>query len=182
MGVIILKSILYFLPGYMANAVPVILCRFKLFEFMNVRCDFGYELGGEDLLGKTKTIRGIVGGAIGGVITAVCCFYLLNMPELKFLSVYDGNVYNFMIIGFLMGLGEGLGDLIKSFFKRRLHIKSSAPFFPFDQTSFLGALFLSFLVFVPPVEVILTIVILSPTIPVIANIVAYKMGWKKVWW
>jgi CDP-2,3-bis-(O-geranylgeranyl)-sn-glycerol synthase len=85
-------------------------------------------------------------------------------------------------LGFLMGLGEGFGDVIKSFIKRRLNIGSGKPFIPFDQMSFLGALLLSLIFYVPSGGHILAIIVISPLLPVIANIVAYNLGWKKVWW
>jgi len=178
---VVLRAIYYFLPAYAANAVPVLLARFNLFEGLNIPVDFGIKLRGNYIFGKTKTYRGIIGGAIGGILVAIMQF---GGAEAGFnhLNIIDYDPWTAIFLGFLMGLGEGLGDLIKSFFKRRLGIASSASFMPFDQLSFLGALILSFLIYIPPVEIIISILIISPMMPIVANLIAYKLGWKKVWW
>ncbi|MFC1749355.1 CDP-archaeol synthase [Pseudomonadota bacterium] len=180
---VVLRALFYFLPAYAANAAPVLLAKLKILESLKVPVDFGKQLNGEDLFGRTKTWRGILGGIVFAEIVILIEYWLITT------YTFFGEFYLFtpslkevIILGLLFGIGEGFGDVFKSFFKRRLHIKSSKPFFPFDQMSFLGALFLSFIVYVPDFGVILSIVIISPLIPVISNLVAYKLGLKKVWW
>ena len=107
-------------------------------------------------------------------------YYLF--PQIHSWYLFAYNFPDVLLFGVLLGFGEGLGDAIKSFFKRRLNIASSMPFFPFDQFSFLGALILGSFYYVPSVGHIFVIVILSPIVPVFANLVAFKLGWKKVWW
>lgn len=180
---IVFQSLFFFLPAYISNAVPVFLEKLRWFEFLKVPVDFGYKFRGHYLFGSTKTFRGIIGGAVGGVLTILIQSLLyMNVPSVQgwFLLAYD--LPNILWLGFLLGLGEGLGDLIKSFFKRRMKLASSAPCFPFDQMSFLGALGLSLLFFSPSPFHILSILIISPLVPLIANLLAYRVGWKKVWW
>lgn len=180
---IIFQSLFFFLPAYISNAVPVFLEKLHWFEFLRVPVDFGHRLRGNYLFGSTKTFRGIIGGAIGGIFTIFLQALLYNYVPAShgwFLLPYD--LPNILWLGFLLGIGEGLGDLIKSFFKRRLQLASSAPSFPLDQMSFLGALGLSLLYFFPSPFHILSILIISPLVPLIANLLAYKVGWKKVWW
>ncbi len=183
MFLIIAKALYFFFPAYIANAVPVLLCRFRLFEFLNVPVDFNMKFGGEPMVGATKTWRGIIGGVFGAMLFIKVQFLIYEFfPSSAFLYLFPYEFPNILILGALFGLGEGFGDVIKSFIKRRLHVKSSAPFFPFDQFSFIGALLLSFLYFVPEVPYIIAILIISPLFPIVSNIVAYKLGWKKVWW
>lgn len=180
---IIFRAIFYFLPAYLANAVPVLLARWNLFGFLAVPVDFGREWMGEDLFGRTKTWRGILGG-VAAALTVIFFQFLLyeNFPQTAWWFITDYKFPEVLWLGLAMGLGEGLGDLLKSFFKRRLHLKSSSPFFPFDQLSFLGALLLSLFFYIPDYSYILSIIIISPLLPVIANIAAFRIGWKKVWW
>ncbi len=177
------QALFFFLPSYIGNAAPVLLNQLGWFEALKKPIDGGVQLGGNDLFGKTKTWRGLLGGAVAGALIAGLQMALyVWVPDTQgwFLFSYDS--FGILGFGFLLGLGEGLGDLLKSFFKRRLGKKSSAPFFPFDQMSFLGALALGSLYYVPSVEHIGVIVVFSLFIPVCANIIAYKLGWKSVWY
>lgn len=177
------QALFFFLPSYVGNAMPVFLNQLEWFEGLKKPIDAGVQLGGNDLFGKTKTWRGLLGGAAAGMLIAgVQVGLYVWVPSVRdwFLFPYDS--FSVLWLGFLLGLGEGLGDLLKSFFKRRLGKKSSAPFFPFDQMSFLGALALGSLYYIPSFEHIVVIVVFSLFIPVIANIVAYKLGWKDVWY
>lgn len=180
---IIGQALYFFLPAYVGNAAPVLLDRLGLFCFLAKPIDGGRIFHGDPLFGKTKTWRGLAGGAIAGAIVAgfQMGFYFW-FPHIASWHLIPYTGVHILFLGFLMGLGEGLGDLFKSFCKRRLHVPSSAPFFPFDQMSFLGALLLVLLIFTPSAAHILAIIILSPFIPVLANFIAYQLGWKNVPW
>lgn len=181
--VIVLQALYFFLPSYISNGVPVLLHRWKLWEKLKKPIDNGIKFKGERLFGSTKTWRGLIGGVAGGLVVAwIQIMIYWYVPESHWLYIVPYDFWTGTLLGFLLGFGEGLGDLIKSFIKRRLHRKSSSPFFPFDQMSFLASLALSMLFIHIPLGHIVAILILSPLMPIIANIVAYKLGWKKVWW
>lgn len=183
MLITIIQALYFFLPAYIANAVPLILARFKVCEFLNVPVDFGMKIGGEPLVGRNKTWRGIIGGVLGAMlVVAIQTLVHDSWVGREVLYLFPYSMPSILWLGVLMGLGEGFGDVIKSFAKRRARVKSGGPFFPFDQLSFLGALGLSCLFYTPPAAHIWAIVIISPIIPVISNIVGYFLGWKKVWW
>ena len=183
MGTVILQALFFFLPAYVSNAMPVLLAKFNLFEWLAVPVDFGLKINGQFFFGKTKTWRGIIGGIAGAMAVIVIQTLIYDYSgNASGLFMFSYRMPEVLILAFYLGFGEGLGDLIKSFIKRRLHIESSAPFFPFDQMSFLGALLLSTLYYVLPAGQIISILIISPLLPVVANILAYKIGWKKVWW
>lgn len=183
MFLIILQSLFFFLPAYISNAIPIILEKFQLFTFLKTPIDFGYKLKGNFIFGSTKTFRGIIGGTIGGVL---CCYLqhliFVNFDSLRFLFLFSYQDIHILILGFLLGIGEGLGDLFKSFIKRRLGFASSAMCFPLDQMSFLGAVFLSCFYYKMNFSNLIVILIISPLIPLVANLLAYKIGLKKVWW
>lgn len=181
---LIFESLVLFLPAYCANAAPVLLARFKLFEFLNIPIDGGLMLGKNRLFGETKTWRGIIGGAmVGGILCWIQAYTIDIMDGLSF-EAYA----HFIFAGLMMGLGVGLMDLLKSFVKRRLNIASTKPWIPFDQLDYLGGLLMMFFLsrldnfyFVEP-ETFWCILIISPIMPVLANLVSYKLNWKKVWW
>ncbi len=180
---VVIQALFFFAPAYISNAVPVFLAKLDWFKFLNVPVDFNYKPDGYSLFGKTKTYRGIVGGTLGGGITIFIQALLYHYyPDSRFLFLFQYELPSVLILGLLLGFGEGLGDLIKSFFKRRLKMRSSSPAIPLDQSSFLMALLLSYSYRGPGIEHALAIIIISPLIPLTANVVAYKIGWKDVWW
>lgn len=183
MGLIIIQALFFFLPSYVANGVPVILAKLRCCKHWNTPIDFHYKLGGQALFGESKTWRGLIGGILAAIaMTTLQYFLYIYVPSSHFLYLFPYQFISSIWLGFLLGLGEGLGDLIKSFIKRRLNRKSSTPFFPFDQMSFVGSLFLGWIFFPIPKAHIIALLIISPLMPVVANIVAYRLGWKKVWW
>lgn len=91
----------------------------------------------------------------------------------------------------LCSFGGAFGDLFGSFLKRRLNIESGAPFWVIDQLDFaLGAiLFVAIpgfiapaLFWLPDINIILFLIILTPAVSVIANTIAYLIGLKEVPW
>lgn len=172
---LILQSIYFMLPAYLANMAPVLLQWIP----------FGARPIHEKLFGAHKTYRGIIGGVIFAIITLflqrkIDFFY--DMPLLSY-KYYSHNHYEFWLLGFLFGFGALTGDLVKSFFKRRLGIASGKPWVPFDQLDFvIGALLFVSIIYIPPISHIVIILVLSPILSLLTNIAAYSLNMKKVWW
>ncbi|MBU7001460.1 MAG: CDP-2,3-bis-(O-geranylgeranyl)-sn-glycerol synthase [Theionarchaea archaeon] len=133
---------------------------------------------GYPILGKGKTIRGLAVGVLSAIIVA----------SLQSAARYT---FNPIIFGFLMGLGAMLGDMVKSFFKRRLNIQSGRPLPVFDQLDFVAGALVMYYLFGPHVldnfyplswTTIATIVILTPAAHLSLNVLGYKLGLKDVWW
>jgi len=91
----------------------------------------------------------------------------------------------------LCSYGAAIGDLIGSFIKRRLNYDSGAPFWIVDQLDFavfailfgsIPALFLPAMFIAPDVNIIMFLMILTPSVSIIANTVAYMIGLKDVPW
>jgi CDP-2,3-bis-(O-geranylgeranyl)-sn-glycerol synthase len=130
----------------------------------------------------------------------------ISVEQIGIFKVYsDLKLYEFYFIGgpFPIGLlmlliriifvsyGASLGDLAGSFIKRRLNYPSGAPFWIVDQLDFaLGAILFSLipvlifpgLYIAPDLNLIIFLMIITPSISIIANTFAYIIGWKDVPW
>jgi len=131
----ILSAIYFTLPAYFSNMAPVI-C--KDIPFLNIPIN-------EKLFGSHKTYRGIFFGTLFGIIIAFLQRFLIDFKFINQISIANYN--NWLLIGFLLGFGAMIGDLIKSFFKRKLNIPPGDKFIPFDQIDFIVISFLLILPF-----------------------------------
>lgn len=145
---IYLTALWLLLPAGFANMAPVI--AEKLFPNWNTPLDHNRTFRKKVIFGTHKTYRGLVSGTLTGLII----FFFqqrayAQWPEVRALSLID---YSRLptIFGAWLGFCALLGDLVKSFFKRRLNIDPGMPWIPFDEIDWIvGALFgISFL-FIP---------------------------------
>jgi len=153
----ILEAIIWILPAYIANSAPPIFGG-------GTPIDMGKNfVDGKRWLGKGKTVR----GALIGV----------------FLGALVGYVVHDLTLGILLAFGAVAGDIVASFIKRRVGIKSGGPLWVVDQTDFLvGALLFASLYKLPSLRLGLIIFLITPLLHVGTNFIAYKLGFKKVWW
>ena len=162
------------LPAYAANMAPVIFKdRFKRFA---VPIDNGAMFRGKPLFGSHKTVRGLIIGILVAVIIAGLQFLLYKSPFFQKLSFTD--YAKWALFGFLMGSGALIGDLFKSFIKRRVGIRPGARFIPFDQIDFvIGALLFSLLAVGITWAIALTCIALSFVLHIGTNHLAF---WLKI--
>jgi len=141
---IILQALWLALPAYIANGSALLVGG-------GMPIDFGKSLkDGKRILGDGKTWRGFVAGAFVGM---TCGFGLSTVAKFAnaygfdFLGLNDFTGFPFMIpIIFSICFGALLGDIVKSFFKRRIGRDRGQDWIPFDQLDFIvGALILSLL-------------------------------------
>ncbi|MEM4587082.1 MAG: CDP-2,3-bis-(O-geranylgeranyl)-sn-glycerol synthase [Candidatus Jordarchaeales archaeon] len=105
-------------------------------------------------------------------------FFLLGYP-----STSKEIIMPSILKGFLLSLGALTGDLVGSFIKRRLNLDRGTPAPGLDQLDFIaGAILLSSWFYLPPVEVLLVVVIVTPVIHLLANAGAYVLRLKKEPW
>ncbi len=169
---LLLDSIIFFLPAYIANAMPVIANGLKIFKGLAKPIN-------KKVFGESKTYRGFFVGIIGALIIGLIqfAFGLYNF------STWENNLMFTLLLSFYLGFGALFGDLIKSYFKRRIGIKSGKPWIIFDQIDYvIGGLLVGSLIVVPPLELIIILLIISPLFALLSNIIAYKLKMKKVWW
>lgn len=131
---IIAQLFYFFLPVALANMAPVIFKNY--FRSLAIPIDAGKKIGNVEIFGSHKTWRGfILGCMLGGALYCVQYFLAVNFTPFNYIPFdYLSAPWWF---GFLFAFGAMMGDLIKSFFKRRLHITPGQTWFPFDQTDFL---------------------------------------------
>lgn len=161
---LILKSLYFFLPAYFANMAPVLLRKLP----------FGKIPVSEKLFGSHKTWKGIILATLVGALV----FWIQKVSYLNGFTqwaVIDYSDFS-LALGFLLGFGAIFGDLVKSYYKRKAKIKPGKPWPFWDQIDFvLGGLAFSFFVYVPPIEIAVTILVLSPALHVIVNYLGYLL-------
>jgi CDP-2,3-bis-(O-geranylgeranyl)-sn-glycerol synthase len=174
------KSFYFMIPGLLANMAPVI---FGCIDFLAYPVDFGRKWRGKPILGSHKTFRGFFFGILCAIIAVFIQKLLFVIPSFRAISLIDYSRINFVLLGFLVGFGVLFGDLVKSFFKRRLNIRPGKRWFPWDQIDSLigGMVFLS-IIYIPPWQVLLFIVISVPILHVLVNHIAFYLGLKDTKW
>jgi len=160
----ILESLYFFLPGYIANMAPVLL--------RWIPC--GGKPIHEKLFGSHKTWRGLVVAIlVGGLVFWLQQWlYTLGFQDWALIDYADFPFW----FGFLQGAGVILGDLLKSFYKRRQGIKPGEPWWGWDQLDFvIGGILLGFVYYVPPAGTVLLLLVLSPILHLLANNIGYLL-------
>ncbi len=164
LGMLVLSSLYFFLPAYIANIMPVLLKKVPFLEKPVSKENFGTH----------KTWRGIVVAILAGGLV----FWLQKLAFVAGFRSWALIEYSkfSILLGFLMGAGAILGDLVKSYYKRKAEIKEGDNWVPFDQIDFvIGGLIGAFFVYVPKAEVTLILVLLSPLLHVLFNMIGYGL-------
>ncbi|WP_370637021.1 CDP-2,3-bis-(O-geranylgeranyl)-sn-glycerol synthase [Methanothermobacter sp. K4] len=161
----VLYVIYFMLPAYMANISGLV--------FGGGRpLDMGITLSdGRRLIGDGVTWRGTAAGTLIGLFVGLIQGFL------------SGSVITGAITGLLLGFGALMGDAAGSFIKRRLRIDRGRPAPILDQLDFVaGALILVSPLRVLPVDYIILIMLITLVLHLSANIIAYLIGMKDVWY
>ncbi|MBX5326655.1 MAG: CDP-2,3-bis-(O-geranylgeranyl)-sn-glycerol synthase [Candidatus Bathyarchaeia archaeon] len=158
----LLDALVFIFPAYCANAVPVIFGGGLPIDGGRLFRD------GKPIFGAHKTWRGLVSGLVVGTLVGF---------GLSLLIEYS------VLLGFVISLGALLGDLAEAFFKRRLGFAPGASFPVADQLDFVvGALVFSLFVSPPTLLVALIVLVITPPIHLLTNLLAYVVGVKKEPW
>ena len=148
-------------PIFVANAMPVVA---KAILKMRFNAAISPEM-----LGANKTWRGAAAATLGGAATGVA-LELAGVP-----LPLDGYLW-----GGYLGFASIAGDAVGSFIKRRMHVPpgGKVAWDGFDH-AVLGGTAAS--LFEPKMAIpAIMLGTASPILPRIANIIAYKRGWKDV--
>ena len=166
----IIQLIYFMLPAYFANMAPVFA---RKIPFLDTPVDLGKTLHGTRILGDHKTWRGLLAGLLLGTLVAFLQY--LALPIALDISLPDYRMW--WVIGPLLSIGALSGDLIKSFFKRRLHITSGAPWIPFDQIDYaIGAVALCSIAYFPGWTNSALIILISVVLHFLTNIIGYYLN------
>ncbi|VVC03525.1 CDP-archaeol synthase [Candidatus Bilamarchaeum dharawalense] len=168
----ILDLLIFLIPIYIANSSPVVLGG-------GMPLDLGYRLGdNKRIFGDGKTIRGFIGGTLAGTVAGAL---VANYYQLPFFA--DARIQ--FMAGFALALGTLCGDACGSFIKRRFGVDSGKPFL-LDTMMFI----IIALVFVTPFAKdelftplnLLFFLVLTVILHPLANMLANRVGLKKVPW
>ena len=162
------------LPAYVPNSAAAIFGGGKPVDFGKNWSD------GRRIFGEGKTWRGFFGGVLSGIFVGVI---------LILIGSYTGFIVHTPLSVILLATGALLGDLIKSFFKRRLNKKRGEEWLIADQYDLVaGSLALVFIfdfgwaVANITLLVFIWIIIITPLLHRGANIIGYIIGVKDVPW
>ena len=142
---IVIQVLWIIIPVYVSNASAVIVGG-------GTPIDFGKTWRDEKrILGDGKTWRGLLSGTFIGMTAGfglVVAASYINASEYNFLNLNNFEGFPLMIpIIFSLCFGGLCGDIVESFFKRRIGKNRGEDWIFFDQIDFiLGALVFSFLV------------------------------------
>jgi len=165
------------LPAYIPNPVAALLGG-------GPPVDLGKNYSdGRRIFADGKTYRGLITGILAGVITGLILIWLAgrfpqaDLPQHTLLSIT------------LLATGALLGDLVKSFFKRRFNRERGTKWPVADQYDLVAGAFLLLLAGDPgwlfdtvTLPVFLVILIITPVLHRATNIVGYIFKVKEVPW
>lgn len=170
MFIFLTKCIWFILPGGLANIAAALS---KHFNILKIPVDFGKSFGGKRIFGDNKTWRGVLFGLIIGLLTFWLQQYLYQFTLFQKISFINYQDYNWTL-GLTLALGAILGDLIKSFFKRRINIPPGQSWIPFDQIDYtIGSLTLASLIYFPGWLVIITTIAFGFFLHILCNLIGY---------
>lgn len=192
----VLEGLWLFLPAYVANMSPVFAA--KLLPRWNAPIDGGrLARDGKRVLGPGKTWRGLAGGAVAGAVVAVVLSLTAAgvFAEDDFGRSRGSAPWAIALFGALVGAMALVGDAVKSYFKRRRGKERGQPWVPFDQLDFVAFGLLAVFAGAPLLAdgwvrdaflgdwlVLVTIVVLTPGLHFLVNVIGYWLKLKDVPW
>lgn len=173
----IIQAIYFFLPAYVANMSPNFYR--KTLHFLAKPIDGGRMYHGKRVLGDNKTWRGLIMGTVMAIIVTLLQRSLMSSPVIAKITLFDYTItplWQIILLGFLLGCGALVGDSVKSFFKRQSGVPSGTSWFPFDQLDFvIGGLLFCAILYIPPWQILLILLIISPILHVIVKYIGYLL-------
>jgi len=164
---VLVECIWLILPAYAANGLaPLVRGRRAI--------DSGRKLAGRRVFGDGKTWEGLVFGIVIAVLIA-----LIEMIAYPYLPWGISDVPLVIVpmsalLGFLLGSGAMVGDLVGSFIKRRFGLKRGAPAPLLDQEDFLvGSLLFASLLITVKIEWWILLLVITPVLHWTACIIGY---------
>lgn len=166
-------SVLYlFLPAFLANAAPVVVCAIPWVKRRNHPVL-------PSLLGRHKTVAGFASGMFAGTLIGLLQWTARDVVPL---TTLQRDLAFSITVALLLSAGALIGDAVESGIKRRLGMPSGAALPFWDNVDYMigGLLFLSVL-YVPSLPHIVGLLIIGPLLSAGANLVSYSLGIKSVW-
>jgi CDP-2,3-bis-(O-geranylgeranyl)-sn-glycerol synthase len=130
-------ALLLALPMWLANMAAVVVARLGVWQ---VPVDRGacHKSDGRRLFGATKSLGGLIIAPLIATGLVLGIIYLFQLEKALKVSVFAEAFYDRAVLCWL------LGDLVKSYYKRRMNIPSGTPWRPWDRIDMmLGSLSLA---------------------------------------
>jgi CDP-2,3-bis-(O-geranylgeranyl)-sn-glycerol synthase len=138
---------------------------------------------GRRILGDGKTWRGFILGVAAGIVIGLLEIWIRQLPGFEVLPALTVPVV------ILLATGALLGDLVKSYLKRRLGRERGAPWLIADQYDLVVGAFALVLLFdyswfisTMTLPILVIILIITPILHKTVNVIGYLMRVKEVPW
>ena len=176
-GLTLIKAVWLMLPAYISNPTAVVFGG-------GTPIDLGKNwTDGRRILGDGKTFRGLIGGTVCGIIAGILQRQLSP----------GGDIFIIPTVAAIITLSFGalLGDIVKSFFKRRAGYSRGSQLPLIDQLDFVAGAWILTYVFDPQwftenflssPWIIITVIVLTPLLHRLTNIFGYYIKLKKEPW
>jgi CDP-2,3-bis-(O-geranylgeranyl)-sn-glycerol synthase len=175
----ILCVLYFFVPAYLANTSPVLVRGW--FPALATPIDGGRSWRGRRILGDHKTWRGLLAGVVVGTLAFEAQILLYRAGIWLDLALVDYSIVG-PLPGALLGLGTGVGDAAKSFFKRQLGIAPGTSWIGPDQLDFMvGAYAFVAVLYAPPLLPTLASLPLVFLGDVVVSAAGFRVGLKEAW-
>jgi CDP-diglyceride synthetase len=171
---LIILGIWLMLPAYVPNPAAALFGG-------GAPIDLGKKLkDGYRIFGDGKTFRGLIAGTLCGIVIGLIQNLLSPMMGLP----------SFVLPALVcLSFGALLGDLCKSFFKRRFGLRRGASLPVVDQLDLVFGSWLLCFAFVREwflynfnLQIIVVVLVMTPLLHISMNVIGYKMGVKKEPW
>lgn len=183
---LIIIAIWMMIPAYVPNPLAAVFGGGKPIDGGRTMSD------GRRILGDGKTYRGLLVGIICGLLVGLLQMKLVSngfaVSGVTLPAFGISTTGSFTVI-LAMSCGSLFGDMFMSFFKRRLGLKRGAPLPVIDQLDFvLGAWIFTYLAspgwFTANFSawIIVTVLVITPIMHLVTNIIGYFIGVKKEPW
>ena len=181
------QSMWLMLPLFISNPTAV-------FTGNKMPIDFGKNFSdGKRILGDGKSWGGLVGGTLFGVLAGLIMAFAIRRTEASVHWHFGNSELEIMKNVFLISFGALFGDAVASFFKRRMKFKRGAPVPGLDQFDMILGVWVLLVIFSWGffsrnfIEDgrwvgLIAVLVLTPALHRIANIIGYKIGVKQVPW
>lgn len=158
-----ISALIFIFPSYAANSVPAIFGGGTPIDLGRCLMD------GERIFGSHKTIRGFMSGLLAGLLVSIVMGSLFSI--------------DLLFLGALISVGALSGDLVGAFIKRRMKLPPGYPMPLLDQLDFVfGGILVSYPFHRMSRGAIFLILVVTPVVHLLANMIAYLLGVKKNFW
>lgn len=182
---LIIYSIYLMIPAYLANGSALVFGGGTPMDFGHNAWD-NRRLIGDGVTWRGTICGGLFGMFIGGILGFLAMYgigdYFFNISASQ-ISIVSGFIPQGLLIGLLLGFGALIGDAIGSFIKRRLNFERGKPVPLLDQLDFVvvSLIFVSTILNLT-IPMILIILVVSVFLHLGANMFAYAIKLKDVWY